>query len=155
MFPEKLIPLAITNLLENKPVPVYGNGQQVRDWLFVRDHCYAIELVLLTGKSGMTYVVGGLKKDMTNLSVIQKIVELMHAPEEAITFVTDRPGHDERYSVNWSKIHTELGWEPSVTFEEGLQTTVKWYQNNEAWWKPLKARGKDFFEQHYSLAKED
>ncbi len=155
MFPEKLIPLAITNLLENKPVPVYGNGQQVRDWLFVRDHCYAIELVLLAGKSGMTYLVGGLKKDMTNLSVIQKIVELMHAPEEAITFVTDRPGHDERYSVNWSKIHTELGWEPSVTFEEGLQTTVKWYQNNEAWWKPLKARGKDFFEQHYSLAKED
>lgn len=148
-FPEKLFPLAITNLLENKKIPVYGDGLHVRDWLYVQDHCSAIERVLLDGKNGETYLVGGLNKDVSNLEIVHMILKLMGKSEEDLEFVTDRAGHDRRYAVDWSKINRELGWEPSVTLEEGLQKTIDWYKNNQAWWKPIKAQAKEFFKANY------
>lgn len=138
-FPEKLFPLAITNILENKKVPVYGDGLNVRDWLYVEDHCRAIAEVLTKGKNGETYVIGGLTKDVSNLEVVTMILELMGKDDSMIQFVEDRKGHDRRYAVDWSKIHTQLGWSPSVTLEEGLQRTIEWYKTNEKWWKPLKS----------------
>lgn len=141
-FPEKLFPLAITNLLENKKVPVYGDGLNVRDWLYVEDHCRAIAAVLLNGNNGDTFLVGGVVKDFSNLDVVHLILDLMGKGEEMIEFVEDRKGHDRRYSVDWTKLHTELGWEPSVTLEEGLEKTIQWYRDNEWWWKPLKEKAK-------------
>ncbi len=148
-FPEKLFPLAITNLIEGKKVPVYGDGLNVRDWLYVQDHCSAIDRVLIDGEVGQTYLVGGLDKDVSNLEVVKLMIKLMGKSEDMIEFVKDRAGHDRRYSVDWSKINRELGWEPSVTFEEGLQRTIDWYEANEAWWKPLKNQTKEFFKQNY------
>lgn len=138
-FPEKLFPLVITNLIEEKKVPVYGDGLQVRDWLFVYDHCTAIEAVLLNGKVGETYCVGGMSQDVTNLEVVKKIIALMGKDESSIEHVTDRPGHDVRYTINWNKIHTELGWSPSVTLDEGLAQTVAWYKSHEDWWRRAKS----------------
>lgn len=152
-FPEKLFPLAITNLIENKKVPVYGDGLNVRDWLFVEDHCRAIEAVLLRGKPHSTYTIGGLADGVSNLSVIQLILKLMRKPEDQIEFVKDRAGHDRRYAVNWQKIHDELGWSPSVTLEEGVQQTIDWFVQNEAWWKPLKTRAAEFFAPNYTAEK--
>lgn len=137
-FPEKLFPLAITNLIEGKKVPVYGDGLNVRDWLYVEDHCSAIAAVLLNGNPGDTYLVGGLNDDMSNIDAVRMILEIMGKDESSIEFVEDRKGHDRRYAVDWSKIHNELGWSPSVTFEEGLQKTIEWFQSHEEWWKPLK-----------------
>ncbi len=148
-FPEKLFPLAITNILEGKKVPVYGDGLNVRDWLYVQDHCSAIEAVLLRGKIGETYTVGGLKDDVSNLEVVKLILRIMNLGEEMIEFVKDRPGHDRRYAVDWTKMNQELGWSPSVTLEEGLQRTIQWYRQNEEWWKPLKAQAQEFFTQNY------
>ncbi|MFZ1721738.1 MAG: dTDP-glucose 4,6-dehydratase [Microgenomates group bacterium] len=148
-FPEKLIPLAITNILEGKKVPIYGEGQQVRDWLYVYDHCVAIDLVISQRKQGETYVVGGLSQDIPNKSVVIQILELMHAPSDQIEHVQDRAGHDERYSVNWSKIKSELSWMPTVTFTEGLEKTIEWYVANEVWWKPLKLANQDFYNKNY------
>ncbi len=148
-FPEKLFPLAITNLIEGKSVPVYGTGQNVRDWLYVQDHCRAIDRVLTDGKVGQTYLIGGLSEDISNLEVIKKIIAIMGADESAIEFVKDRAGHDLRYSVDWSKAKDELGWEPSVTFEEGLERTIAWYIQNEDWWRPLKEQSQEFFSQNY------
>jgi dTDP-glucose 4,6-dehydratase len=141
-FPEKLFPLAITNLLENKKVPVYGDGLNVRDWLFVEDHCRAIAAVLLNGNDGDTFLVGGLQDDMSNLDAVKMILQIMGKDESMIEFVEDRKGHDRRYAVDWTKIHNELGWSPSVTFEEGLERTIQWYKDNEWWWKPLKEKAK-------------
>lgn len=149
MFPEKLFPLAITNLLEGKKVPVYGDGLNVRDWLYVQDHCAAIEAVLLRGKEGETYTVGGLKDDVSNLEVVKLILKLMDKTEDDIEFVKDRPGHDRRYAVDWTKIHNELGWSPSVTLEEGLVKTIEWYRTHQEWWKPLKEKAQGFFQQNY------
>ena len=140
-FTEKLFPLAITNIIEDKKVPVYGDGLNVRDWLFVEDHCRAIADVLTKGKDQETYLIGGLSKDVSNLDVIKMILKMMGKDESLIEFVPDRKGHDRRYAVDWNKIHEDLGWSPSVTLEEGLQKTIEWYKNNEAWWKPLKVRG--------------
>ncbi len=148
-FPEKLVPLAITNILEGKKVPIYGNGKQVRDWLYVQDHCSAIDLVIKNKKFGETYVVGGLSQDIPNIDVVSMILELMNAPSDQLEFVKDRAGHDERYSVNWSKITTNLGWKPAVSLKEGLQKTIEWYEANESWWKPLKIANKDFYEKNY------
>lgn len=148
-FPEKLIPLAITNLLENKRVPVYGAGNQVRDWLYVVDHCRAVADIITAGPTQKTYLIGGLRQDVSNLSVIQLLLSLMNISEEMIEFVPDRPGHDVRYSVDWSGIHTTLGWEPSVQLAEGLTQTIRWYRENEAIWKPLKARAQKFFTKNY------
>jgi dTDP-glucose 4,6-dehydratase len=137
-FPEKLFPLAITNILQDKKVPIYGDGLYVRDWLYVEDHARAIDDILHKGKVGQTYMIGGLKDDISNLEAIQIIIKLMGKnPEETIEYVKDRPGHDRRYAIDWSKINRELGWEPTVTFEEGLQKTIDWYKNNEEWWKKI------------------
>lgn len=136
-FPEKLIPLFITNLLEGKKVPVYGNGKNVRDWLHVDDHCQGIYKVLMNGKSGEVYNIGG-GQELTNLEITHLILDAMNSNESSIDYVEDRKGHDFRYSVNWSKINRELGYEPKVRFEDGLAETIRWYKENEVWWTPLK-----------------
>lgn len=138
-FPEKLIPLAITNILEDKKVPVYGDGKYVRDWLYVEDHCRAIDLVLSKGKVGETYCVGGLSADINNLEVVKKIISIMGKDESMIEFVSDRAGHDRRYAVDWSKIKNELGFEPAHNFDEWLEKIVQWYKEHEDWWKKAKS----------------
>jgi len=153
-FPEKLIPLAITNLLEGKKVPIYGDGLYVRDWLYVEDHCRAIELVIKKGKPGETYCVGGMTKDISNLKVVKKICQIIGKNfDESVEFVKDRPAHDRRYAVDWSKIRQDLGWKPKYNFEIWLEKTVKWYKENEWWWKPLKERQKEYFKKQYSYFK--
>jgi dTDP-glucose 4,6-dehydratase len=136
-FPEKLIPLFITNLLEGSKVPIYGSGKNVRDWLHVDDHCRGIHQVLMKGRSGEVYNIGG-GRELTNLEITGFILSAMGADGSSIEFVDDRKGHDLRYSVNWVKLNRELGFEPQITFEDGLRSTILWYQKNEAWWKPLK-----------------
>ena len=136
-FPEKLIPLFITNILEGKKVPVYGNGGNVRDWLHVDDHCRGIHKVLMGGKSGEIYNIGG-GRELTNLEITHLILQAMGADESSIEYVEDRKGHDLRYSVDWTKINRELGYEPLVKFDDGLKETIDWYRNNTQWWKPLK-----------------
>ncbi len=137
-FPEKLIPLAITNLLEGKTVPLYGDGLQVRDWLYVADHCRAIDLILHRGKIGETYCIGGNAEE-TNIAIIKKLLALLGKDESMIEYVKDRPGHDRRYAINFSKIKAELGWQPIVTLEEGLAKTAEWFQQNEDWWQNVKS----------------
>jgi dTDP-glucose 4,6-dehydratase len=150
MFPEKLIPLAITNLLEGKKVPVYGDGLYVRDWLYVEDHARAIDAVLHKGKIGETYVVGGMTEDIPNIDVVKKILQLLDKGEDMIEYVKDRPGHDRRYAVDWSKIKNELGWEPQHNFEEWLVKTVDWYKNNRQWWEHIKSgEYKEYYAQQY------
>ena len=136
-FPEKLIPLFITNLIEGKKVPVYGNGLNVRDWLHVDDHCRGIYLALTQGRSGEIYNIGG-GRELNNLEITNLILESMGADETSIEFVEDRKGHDIRYSVDWTKISKELDYSPQISFENGLRDTIDWYRNNEEWWKPLK-----------------
>ncbi|MBP9950855.1 MAG: dTDP-glucose 4,6-dehydratase [Cypionkella sp.] len=145
-FPEKLIPVVILNALAGKPVPVYGAGLNVRDWLYVEDHADALLCVLEKGKLGRSYNIGG-ENEVRNIDIVHKICALldeMHpigAPHaRLITHVSDRPGHDARYAIDPSRIREELGWRPSVTLDEGLRKTVRWYLDNEAWWKPLQAR---------------
>ena len=142
-FPEKLIPLCLTNILRGRALPVYGDGSNIRDWLYVEDHCRGIELVLLKGEVGETYNIGG-NNERRNIDIVRTICALLDdrrpkgAPHDRlITFVTDRPGHDFRYAIDASKIKTELGWEPTLTLDEGLARTVDWYLANEDWWKPL------------------
>jgi dTDP-glucose 4,6-dehydratase len=138
-FPEKLIPLFITNLIEGKKVPVYGDGKNVRDWLHVDDHCDGIFKVLANGKAGEVYNIGG-GRELNNLEITELIFNEMGASKFSIEYVEDRKGHDFRYSVDWTKINRELGYEPRVKFEDGLRETIQWYRNNEKWWKPLKNR---------------
>jgi dTDP-glucose 4,6-dehydratase len=137
-FPEKLIPLAITNLIEEKKVPIYGDGLYVRDWLYIEDHCRAIDLILHKGKIGETYFIGGLSEDIGNLEVIKKIIKMMGKDESMIEFVKDRPGHDRRYAIDWSKIKKELGWQPKYDFDTALKMTIDWYIKNQDWWKRIK-----------------
>jgi dTDP-glucose 4,6-dehydratase len=139
IFPEKLIPLAITNLLEGKNVPVYGEGKNVRDWLYVEDHCRAIEMILEKGKIGETYLIGGLTEDIPNIEVVKRIIHLMGFDESKIEFVKDRPGHDLRYTIDWKKIKNELGWEPKYDFETALSATIDWFTTHESWWKNVKS----------------
>ena len=138
-YPEKLIPLFITNILEGRKVPLYGTGRNVRDWLHVDDHCRGIHQVLMNGLSGEVYNIGG-GRELTNQEITSLILDAMGADESSIEYVEDRKGHDLRYSVDWSKINRELGYEPSVKFEDGLKETIQWYRDNESWWKPLKIR---------------
>jgi dTDP-glucose 4,6-dehydratase len=138
-FPEKVIPLFVTNLINNKKVPVYGSGLNVRDWLHVDDHCRGIYSVLKNGRSGEVYNIGG-GRELTNNEITSLILDAMGADEFSIEYVEDRKGHDLRYSVDWTKIKRELGYEPQVKFEDGLRETIQWYRDNEAWWKPLKNR---------------
>lgn len=137
-FPEKLIPLAITNILVGKKIPVYGDGKNVRDWLYVEDHCRAIEVILMDGKIGETYCVGGLTEDIDNLTVVKKILSYMHKDVSMIEFVKDRQGHDRRYAMDWSKIQRELGWKPHFDFDTYLERTIEWYITHEDWWKRIK-----------------
>jgi dTDP-glucose 4,6-dehydratase len=136
-FPEKVMPLFITNIIEGKKVPLYGNGLNVRDWLHVDDHCRGIALALTKGRAGEVYNIGG-GTELTNVELTHKILKAMGVGEEFIQPVEDRKGHDLRYSVDISKINTELGYSPQVNFEEGLEQTINWYKNNEAWWKKHK-----------------
>lgn len=138
-FPEKLISLTITNLLEGKKVPVYGDGLNVRDWLYVADHVEAIDLILKNGKIGETYFVGGLTEDINNLSIVKKILNLMDKNESEIEFVEDRSGHDRRYAIDWNKIERDLGWKPKHNFEDALLETINWYKKNENWWRSVKS----------------
>jgi len=137
-FPEKLIPLAITNLIQGKKVPLYGDGLNVRDWLYVADHCQGIDLVLKQGRPGETYCLGGLTEDLSNLEIIKKIIKIMGKSEDSIEFVTDRPGHDRRYALDWTKAKTELGYQPEHNFDTYLAQTIDWYKNNQSWWQPIK-----------------
>ncbi len=144
-FPEKLIPVVILSALEGRPIPIYGKGENVRDWLFVEDHADALLLVVEKGKVGRSYNIGG-ENEATNLELVQKICALLDArrPDNAphsdlIEFVADRPGHDMRYAIDPTRISTELGWRPSVTLDQGLEKTVDWFLANEAWWQPLRA----------------
>jgi len=147
-FPEKLIPLAITNLLEGKKVPVYGDGLYVRDWLYVEDHCSAIDLVLSGGKVGETYCIG-IDMNIPNIDVIKKILKILGKPQSDIQYVKDRPGHDRRYAIDSTKIKKELGWQPKHDFDSALQLTVDWYQEHKDWWQKLKKKEKDYYEKQY------
>ncbi len=136
-YPEKLIPMTILSALENKPVPVYGNGRNVRDWIYVEDHCKAVDLVIRNGEAGKIYNIGG-SSEKSNIEVVSKILEIMDKPKSLITYVPDRPGHDRRYAVDYSKIEKELLWQPKTDFEYGLEKTVEWYIQNEDWLKSVK-----------------
>ncbi len=149
-FPEKLIPLAITNILEGKPVPVYGDGLYVRDWLYVEDHCRAIDKILQSGKVGETYLIGGMTELSPNRDIVKKIAFLLGKDESVIEYVRDRPGHDRKYDVDWSKIKNELGWEPQHSFDEWLKKTVEWYKENTQWWQDIKSGAyKDYYNKQY------
>lgn len=149
-FPEKFIPLAITNILEGKKVPVYGDGKNVRDWLYVEDHCRAIDAVITQGKAGDTYCVGGMTRDISNIDVIRLILNVMGKDESLIEFVADRPGHDRRYAMDWTKIHEELGWSPRYEFEDWLEKTITWYREHEAWWKRVKSGSyREYYQKQY------
>ena len=135
-FPEKLIPLIIANALAQKPLPVYGKGENVRDWLYVEDHCRAIDLIIHNGRVGEVYNIGG-HNERTNLQVVKTIIKELGKSEDLITYVTDRLGHDMRYAIDPAKIHGELGWEPTTLFDEGIKKTVKWYLENKSWWENI------------------
>lgn len=135
-FPEKLIPLMFVNASKNKPLPVYGKGANVRDWLFVDDHCKAIDMIVRKGIVGEVYNVGG-HNEKTNLEVVKTILKTLSKDESLITYVTDRPGHDMRYAIDPKKIRDELGWYPETKFEDGIAYTLKWYEENEAWWQAI------------------
>lgn len=135
-FPEKLIPLMIANALNDKPLPVYGKGENVRDWLYVEDHCRAIDMIIHNGRVGEVYNIGG-HNEKTNIYIVKKILELLHKPESLITYVTDRKGHDLRYAIDPTKIHNELGWLPETKFDDGIVKTVEWYLQNRAWWEDI------------------
>ncbi|WP_270180237.1 dTDP-glucose 4,6-dehydratase [Alkalihalobacillus sp. CinArs1] len=136
-FPEKLIPLMISNALEGKALPIYGDGQNVRDWLHVNDHCSAIDLVLHGGKAGEVYNVGG-NTERKNIELVEALVKKVGCSPDLITFIKDRPGHDRRYAIDATKISTELGWKPRFSFEEGIEETVRWYKKNRGWWERVK-----------------
>ncbi|NOX21212.1 MAG: dTDP-glucose 4,6-dehydratase [Nitrospirae bacterium] len=138
-FPEKFIPLMVTNLIEGKKIPLYGRGQNIRDWLFVEDTCRAVDILMHKGRTGEIYNVGG-GNERRNIEVVKAVLEVMGLDEGYIEFVPDRPGHDYRYSIDFSKITSELGWHPRVDFSEGIERTIKWYRENSWWWKPLKER---------------
>lgn len=148
-FPEKLIPLMIANALNNKPLPVYGNGENVRDWLYVEDHCIAIDLILHKGRVGEVYNIGG-HNERTNLEVVKTILHTLGKSEELIQYVTDRPGHDRRYAIDPTKINKELDWSPATLFDEGIQKTIAWYLENKSWWeKIISGEYADYYEKMY------
>ncbi len=148
-FPEKLIPLMIVNCLNDKPLPVYGKGENVRDWLYVEDHCRAIDKIIHEGKVGEVYNIGG-HNEKTNLRVVKTIIDALGKSRDLIQFVTDRPGHDMRYAIDASKIYKELGWEPVTRFEDGIKKTVEWYLNNKSWWeKIINGEYQDYYDKMY------
>jgi dTDP-glucose 4,6-dehydratase len=143
--PEKFLPRMITNLIDDKPLPIYGDGKYVRDWLHVEDHCRAIDMVIQKGKVGETYLVGGLTKDINNLEIANMLLKIFGMDKSYLKFVKDRLGHDRRYAVNWRKINKELGWKPKHDFYEWLKSTVLWYKDNQWWWRPLKGEAEKLY----------
>lgn len=149
-FPEKLIPLMIINALHDKPLPVYGDGLNVRDWLYVEDHCRAIEAIVEKGRIGQVYNVGG-HNEMSNIDIVKLICQMLDKPESLIQYVSDRKGHDRRYAIDPTKIHDELGWLPTTTFAEGIRKTVAWYLDNKDWWEPIISGAyRDYYKKMYS-----
>lgn len=149
-FPEKLIPLFITNLIEGKNVPVYGEGLNIRDWIHVEDHNRGVEMIIKKGKIGETYCLGG-NNEVKNIEITEMILEIMGETKEKIEYVKDRPGHDLRYAIDFSKAKAELGWEPKYDFKQGLKETIDWYKNNEAWWKSIKSgEYQEYYNKQYS-----
>ena len=149
-FPEKLIPLMIINTLNNKPLPVYGKGENVRDWLYVEDHCKAIDLIIHEGTVGEVYNIGG-HNEKANIDIVKIILEELGKGDELITYVADRKGHDLRYAIDPTKIHNELGWLPETKFEDGIKKTIRWYLDNKGWWeKIISGEYQDYYEQMYS-----
>ena len=148
-FPEKLIPLMITNALADKPLPVYGEGLNVRDWLYVEDHCKAIDLILQKGRVGEVYNIGG-HNEMRNIDIVKLICKELGKPESLVTYVTDRKGHDMRYAIDPNKIHSELGWLPETMFAEGIKKTIKWYLDNKDWWGEIvNGEYRNYYEKMY------
>ena len=148
-FPEKLIPLLISNAVDDQPLPIYGDGLNIRDWIHVDDHCRALLRVLEKGRAGEVYNVGG-DAEKTNLEITETILRLLGKPKSLIRYVTDRPGHDRRYAIDFSKIKNTLGWSPSVSLAEGLAQTVRWYRENETWWRRIKSGAyRDFYRKQY------
>lgn len=149
-FPEKLIPLMIANCLNDKPLPVYGKGENVRDWLYVEDHCRAIDMIIHNGRVGEVYNIGG-HNERTNLQVVETIIDALGKSRDLIQYVTDRPGHDMRYAIDPTKIHDELGWEPTTKFDDGIKKTIDWYLNNKAWWeKIISGEYQNYYEKMYA-----
>lgn len=149
-FPEKLIPLMIINALADKELPVYGKGENIRDWLYVEDHCSAVDLIIHKGRVGEVYNIGG-HNEKTNLEVVKIILKELGKSEDLIKYITDRPGHDMRYAIDPSKIHNELGWLPATKFEDGIKKTIKWYLENIDWWQHIiGGEYKKYYEKHYS-----
>jgi len=148
-FPEKLIPLMIANALADKPLPVYGDGLNVRDWLYVKDHCLAIDLIIHQGRVGEVYNVGG-HNEMTNIDIVKLILKALDKPESLITYVKDRAGHDRRYAIDPAKIHKELGFLPTTRFADGIKMTIQWYLENKGWWeKILSGEYQNYYEKMY------
>lgn len=148
-FPEKLIPLMVTNAMADKELPVYGDGLNVRDWLYVEDHCSALDAVLHNGKPGEVYNIGG-NNERTNIEIVKLILEKLGKPESLIKYVKDRPGHDKRYAIDSSKIQNELGWSPKTSFDEGMAQTVDWYVENTDWWEKVKSGAyREYYEKMY------
>ena len=148
-FPEKLIPLMITNALNDKPLPVYGTGENVRDWLYVEDHCRAIDLIIRQGKIGEIYNIGG-HNEMKNIDIVRLICQKLGKPESLITYVTDRKGHDMRYAIDPGKIHREIGWLPETCFADGIEKTIRWYLGNRKWWSTiLSGEYQNYYERMY------
>ncbi len=149
-FPEKLIPLMISRALADQSLPVYGTGENIRDWLYVEDHCSAIDLIIRKGTVGEVYNIGG-HNERTNLEVVKTILRELGKPESLITYVTDRPGHDRRYAIDPTKIHNELGWLPATKFDDGIQRTIQWYLDNRSWWEHILAgEYQSYYERMYS-----
>ena len=148
-FPEKLIPLMIANALNDKPLPVYGEGLNVRDWLYVEDHCRAIDLIVRKGREGEVYNIGG-HNEMRNIDIVKLICQALGKPESLITYVTDRKGHDMRYAIDPAKIHGELGWLPTTMFADGIKKTIQWYLDNRGWWESIiSGEYRDYYEKMY------
>jgi len=148
-FPEKLIPLMIINALQGKNLPVYGKGENIRDWLHVKDHCDAIDLIIHKGRIGEVYNIGG-HNERSNLEVVKTIIKALNKPESLIQYVTDRQGHDLRYAINPAKINTELGWLPTTAFDDGIKLTIRWYLENKTWWEKILAGDyQNYYEQMY------
>lgn len=148
-FPEKLIPLMIINALHDKPLPVYGKGENVRDWLYVEDHCTAIDLIVRNGKVGEVYNIGG-HNERRNIDVVKTIIKELGKSEDLIHYVTDRPGHDRRYAIDPTKIKRDLGWEPTTRFEDGIKKTIAWYLDNKPWWEHIiSGNYQDYYEKMY------
>lgn len=143
--PEKFLPRAITNLIDGKRIPIYGDGKYVRDWLHVDDHCRAIDMVMQKRKGGEDYLIGGLADDLDNLEVAKRLIKIFGEDDKSIKFVKDRPGHDRRYAIDWTKAKKDLGYKPKYNFEKWLAKTVEWYKDNEWWWRPLKNKAEDLY----------